>query len=181
MALQVQQESNAIDCGVFALAFIHYILSEKKTPAEVHFNIFKMRTHLLHCLVENEFSQFPSSDRNHRKYIHKTISIALFCDCRIPWAKSDNRLFDKQMVKCDGCCEWFSRMCERIPEKPFNEKYVKWYCRKCLLLKKPCVCLWRYITSPWLVVFLFSKHWKNKRNIFICTYSFVTPTTACTQ
>ena len=47
-----------------------------------------------------------------------------------------NRLFDKQMVKCDGCCEWFHRMCERIPEKPFNEKYVKWYCYKCLLLEK---------------------------------------------
>ena len=96
----------------------------------------------------------------------------------MPWAKSDHRLFDKQMAKCDRCCEWFPRMYEHIPEKPFNEKYVKWYCRKCLLLKKPCVCLWRYITSPWLVVFLFSKHWKNKRNIFICTYSFVTPTTA---
>ena len=54
----------------------------------------------------------------------------------MPWAKSDNRLFDKQMVKCDGCCEWFHRMCERIPEKPFNEKYVKWYCHKCLLLEK---------------------------------------------
>ena len=40
------------------------------------------------------------------------------------------------MVKCDGCCEWFHRMCDRIPEKPFNEKYVKWFCHKCLLLEK---------------------------------------------
>ena len=24
------------------------------------------------------------------------------------WAKSDNRLFDKQMVKCDEYCEWFT-------------------------------------------------------------------------
>ena len=52
------------------------------------------------------------------------------------WVKSDNRLFDKQMVKFDGCCELFHGMCKRIPEKPFNEKYVKWYCRQCLLLEK---------------------------------------------
>ena len=78
VALPVQQQSNAIDCGVFALAFIHYILSEKKTPVEVNFDTSKMRTHLLHCLVENELSQFPRSDRNHRKCIQKSISIALF-------------------------------------------------------------------------------------------------------
>ena len=36
-------------------------------------------------------------DRNHRKYIHKSISIALFGNCRIPWATSDIRLIDKKM------------------------------------------------------------------------------------
>ena len=40
------------------------------------------------------------------------------------------------MLKCDGCCEWFQRMCEQIPEKSFNEKYVEWYCRKCLQPEK---------------------------------------------
>ena len=59
VALPVQQQSNVIACGVFALAFIHYFLSEKKTPAEVNIDTSKMRTHLLHCLVENELSQFP--------------------------------------------------------------------------------------------------------------------------
>ena len=29
------------------------------------------------------------------------------------------------MTKCDECYGWFHRMCERMPEKPFNEKYVK--------------------------------------------------------
>ena len=32
-----------------------------------------------------------------------------------------DKQLDKQMLKCDGYCEWFQRMCERIPEKPFNE------------------------------------------------------------
>ena len=104
VALPVQQLSNGIYCGVFALAFINYILSEKKTPVEVIFDTSKMRTTCLRV--------------------------------RMPGAKSDNRLFDKQMVKCDGCCQWFHRMCQHIPEKPFNEKYVKWYCHRCLLLEK---------------------------------------------
>ena len=63
MALPVQPEQYAIDCGVFTPAFIHYILSEKKTPVEVNFHTSKMRTHLLHCLVENELSQFRRSAR----------------------------------------------------------------------------------------------------------------------
>ena len=89
----------------YLLTFIHYILSEKKTPVEVNFDSFKMRTHLLHFRFENELSQFPRSNGNHRKCIHKIISITLFCNCRMPWAKSDYRLFDKQKVKCDGSCE----------------------------------------------------------------------------
>ena len=78
VAFPVQQQSNAIDCGVFALAFIHCILSEKKTPVEVNFDTSKMRMHLLHCLVKNKLSQFPRSDRNHRKCIHKTFPLLHF-------------------------------------------------------------------------------------------------------
>ena len=59
VALPVQQQLNVIDCGVFTLAFIHYFLSEKKTAVEVNIDTSKMRTHLLHHLVENELSQFP--------------------------------------------------------------------------------------------------------------------------
>ena len=62
--------------------------------------------------------------------------MALFCNCRMPWAKTDNKLFDKQMVKCDKCCEWFHRVWESIPKTNFIVKEVKWYCHKCLLLEK---------------------------------------------
>ena len=42
------QQSNAIDCG----AFVH------PYPVEVKFDTYKMRMHLLYCLVEHELSQF---------------------------------------------------------------------------------------------------------------------------
>ena len=73
VALPVQQQSNAVDCGVFALAFIHYILLERKIPVEVNFDTSKIRTHLLHHLVKNELSQFPRTDRNHRKCIQNAL------------------------------------------------------------------------------------------------------------
>ena len=125
-----------------------------------------MRSQLLHCLVECELSQFPRSDGNNRKCIHKIVSIALFCNGRMAWVKSDNGLFDKQMVKFDGCCDWFHRMSERIPEKPFNEKYIKCYCRYVFTTKKSIV----------FVVFILSKHSRDKKNTFKCIYSIVTPT-----
>ena len=58
VALLVQHQSNNIDYGVFPQEFVHYILSEKKTPVEVNFDTSKMRTHLLHCLVENNCPNF---------------------------------------------------------------------------------------------------------------------------
>ena len=91
------------------------------------------------------------------------------------WAKSDNRLFDKQMVKCDGCCEWFQRMCECIPEKPFNEKYVKWYCHKCLLLKKT-LCLFMEICLISMACCIPLYFEKRKEHLYVY-YSFVTPIT----
>ena len=52
------------------------------------------------------------------------------------------------MVKFDGCCELFHRMYEGIPEKLFNEIYVK------------CI----------VVVFNSSKHSRDKKNTFKCMY-----------
>ena len=68
VALPVLQQSNAIDCGAFVHSF----------PAEINIDTYKIRTHLLYCLVEHELSQFSvfqsqfsRSDRNHRKYSQK--------------------------------------------------------------------------------------------------------------
>ena len=50
VVLPVQQQSNAIDCGVFALAFIHYILSEKET----------LQSKFRHFLNENALTPLSS-------------------------------------------------------------------------------------------------------------------------
>ena len=83
VALPVQQQSNAIDFGVFwSIYSLHFIRKE-------NFDTSEMRTHFFQCLVKNELSLFRHGDRNHRKYIHKTIFTALFCSCSMSWAKFD--------------------------------------------------------------------------------------------
>ena len=62
IALPVQQQSNGVDCGVFAIAFISYILSQHKSPIDAKFNSSKMRPHLLHCLLEDKVTEFPRTE-----------------------------------------------------------------------------------------------------------------------
>ena len=43
----VQQQTNGIDCGLYAIAFINYILYNKAFPFGVKFDQSKMSHHLL--------------------------------------------------------------------------------------------------------------------------------------
>ena len=66
----VQQQSNGVDCGVFALAFCFHILSEKADPVGIFFDENKFRHHLLHCLTADLICPFPKSNgRNLRDEI----------------------------------------------------------------------------------------------------------------
>ena len=147
----VQQPSNGVGCGVFALAFYFYILSEKVNPVGLFFDESKFRHHLLHFLKTDLISPFPKStgqamkfktceDREitveifctcrmpWRKAENKRIMVEIFCTCRMPWRKAENNIYAKQMFECSKCGEWFHRICERIPEDIFM---IEWLCRSC--------------------------------------------------
>ena len=68
-----QQQSNGVDCGVFAIAFISYILSQHKSPIDAKFNSSKMRPHLLHCSLEDKVTEFPRTEHAINKCFEKTI------------------------------------------------------------------------------------------------------------
>lgn len=64
--IPVQQQSNGVDCGVFAIAFANYILINKKNPTNnVFFLESEMRTHLLKNFKSKKMAPFPSSDRSY--------------------------------------------------------------------------------------------------------------------
>ena len=95
-----------------------------------------MRSHLLHCLLEDKVTEFPRTEHAIRKCFEKTIKVMLYCSCRMPWKKSDNNVVDRQMAVCSGCRGWFHRMCERIPTAIFQEKSKDWYCFQCIANEK---------------------------------------------
>ena len=73
-----------------------------------------MRSHLLHCLLEDKMAEFPRTEQAIRKCLDKMIKVMLYCSCGMPWEKSNNNVVDRQMVGWSGCRGWFHRMCEKI-------------------------------------------------------------------
>ena len=134
--MPVQQQSNGVNCGVFALAFCFHILSENANPVGIFFDESKLRHHLLHCLTADLISPFPKYNGQGIKFRtckDRETMVEIFCTCRMPWIIAENNIYAKQMVECSKCGEWFHRMYERIPEDicmKQNSK-IELVCRSC--------------------------------------------------
>ncbi len=87
--IPVQQQKGSVDCGLFAMAFIQYILLNKEYPSAVTFDQFVMRHHVLRALAANYLEPFPVINGTAKRNAEKTIKIELYCNCRLPWFPSD--------------------------------------------------------------------------------------------
>ena len=110
----------------FAIAFA-VALCFGLNPSKLIFEQSKMRDHLLHCLNENEFTNFPFSINPMWK--KKKIVInkeTLFCFCR--------GLYDSEMAKCISCHEWFHLRClsSREVKHIKDDVTFQYSCSKCL-------------------------------------------------
>ena len=99
-----QQQQNGKDCGLFAIAYaFHAALGDDVTI--MHFDISKMRQHLIYCLDREELSPFPmeedkplqTCDRNH-------FYISLHCRCLLPKTHG-------KMVECNICENLYHDRC----------------------------------------------------------------------
>ena len=61
--LQVQQQSNSIDCGVFAITAFAVGVCFGFPPNESCYDVIEMRNHLSTCLQIQELSPFPKISR----------------------------------------------------------------------------------------------------------------------
>ena len=95
--LPVQQQIGGVDCGLFAIAFLQFILflSCKQNPIEVSFQQSIMRNHILKCLKNNRLKMFSQTEHSKKIRKEKVIKLELYCSCRQIWVESDNRVFDK--------------------------------------------------------------------------------------
>nr|XP_047145394.1 uncharacterized protein LOC105848782 isoform X2 [Hydra vulgaris] len=127
----VQQQTNYVDCGLYALAFIKHITDTRSNPSYVAFDAFQMRNHLLKCVKGNQFTEFPKSETAMRFCKEKEFNFSLYCICRQVWLASDSCIKDRHMVQCGICENWYHRACERIPDYVLEDKCADWSCSKC--------------------------------------------------
>ncbi|XP_047140784.1 uncharacterized protein LOC124815932 [Hydra vulgaris] len=133
--LPVQQQTNGIDCGIYAIAFVQYLLHFKDYPTNVNFDQTKLRTELLNSFKNNYLSLFSTTTNNVRRNVEKEIYLDLYCTCRMIWVPSDKNIFGRHMVECSGCLQWFHRMCERISDNVLNDDNINWHCSTCDKIK----------------------------------------------
>ena len=120
--VDVQMQSGANDCGLFAIAFAT-ALCLGELPGKYIFEQRAMRGHLMKCLEAGEFSMFPVRKiRRSSKRIKSTSIIKVYCDCRMPELPSS-------MVQCTKCHEWFHFLC--VDVCGLNHK-SSWFCTLCL-------------------------------------------------
>ena len=88
---------------MFSIAFA-VALCFGLNPAKLIFNQEKMREHLLYCILEQKFNNFPFSiNTNWKKKKTVTVKETIFCICR--------GLYDSEMIQCRSCTEWYHLRC----------------------------------------------------------------------
>ena len=58
-----QQQNNAVDCGVFALAFLTEFSTTKDDPKYSHFDVATMRSNLIDCISQKLMTPFRKRDQ----------------------------------------------------------------------------------------------------------------------
>jgi len=123
ITMPVHQQSNGVDCGVFAIAFA-VALAHGKDSTLLAFEESLMRSHLLECLEDKKVRLFPTKDKRIKKCKTKTTTVRLYCTCRQPYDEKNDK-----MIECGCCHEWFHFRCEKIKKKKMDS--VDWTCSKC--------------------------------------------------
>ena len=87
--LRVKQQSNASDCGLYAIAFVYHILQGKQNPKYVNFNQETMRHQLLRSLLADSVGDFPLTTRKAMFCNEMMEVLELHCICGLCWVHSD--------------------------------------------------------------------------------------------
>ena len=129
---RVQQQTNSVDCGLFAIAFATS-LAFGEDLANVTYESTKLRMHRIKCLEEKQITCFyKSTEELVSKCLSRLAAIELYCKCLMSYNKNSTK-YEDRMVECSQRLELYHVSCENIPAKLFDSKYQSeiWYCHKC--------------------------------------------------
>lgn len=122
--VDVQWQSGACDCGLFALAFATCLCSGQD-PVALNFDQGKMRSHLLSCLESGYITPFPLQDIRRQPEPKQSCQlIPIYCIYRL----IDERT---PMIQCSTCKDWFHIECVHPPQDCIENKSLPWKCENC--------------------------------------------------
>ena len=130
--LPVQQQGNAIDCGIFVIAFATDICFHID-PCQSSYDHGKMREHLLTCLQLDEFTPFSKIKRRVKRSRSYHLYENIYCICRQNFTESDTDNPDFFMARYMECYDWYHKKCMNINKIVFlsEKEHKKWKCSQC--------------------------------------------------
>ena len=129
----VQQQLNAFDCGVYAVAYATD-LANNIDPTNSSYETQNIRDHLSSCLERGSLKPFPTTDKRTQRGKAKSCNLKLYCTCRMPFFVSgpdeDEGLF---MASCCICEDWYNKKCENVNVSVFkvDKKTQQMMCKGC--------------------------------------------------
>ena len=128
--LKVQQQSNTVDCGVFAIAFCtEFCYTGRTGVLQAEFDIMRMREHLLNCFENMEITPFPKLRKKLKlkKQTEKIFNYSISADCAASCVFPNSF---NDMVQCDTktCQKWYHYVCAGLNSP--TDSFL-WVCNDC--------------------------------------------------
>ena len=127
----VQQQKNAVDCGLFSIAFASTV-AFGGDPSAVTYDAAFLRAHLIKCFNKTLMLEFPVTEKPAINCKPYTSIVELYCVCRMPYWRTDE--IGLRMAECKNCKRWLHRKCEKIQAAVFSTG-KPWHCLYCQILK----------------------------------------------
>ena len=123
-----QQQDNALDCGLFAIAHMTEFLHTKQIQPNIRFDTSRMRDHLITCFENKYLTTFSKLDKREikRKFGTRKLEITLYKCCYKPDVVAD-------MIACRICKNWYHKPCIQTPGTSImNVEIDMFVCAFCL-------------------------------------------------
>jgi hypothetical protein len=103
--LDVKQQDNSVDCGVYAIAAA-VALCSGQAPEKCDWNTTGMRQHLKRCFNDDKITPFPVIGHTRKPASPDTETVHLYCYCRLPVKPNDDSLWE-----CSCCGGRYHKQC----------------------------------------------------------------------